>query len=378
MKRREFLKHLTVIGGSLVFGCRTSGSIGVPEEDAFSFFVLGDIHFDRLKDHDVAYVREHFKGNMRQIEHYCRVTRENSPFLLNAMKARIASTKAPVSHVLQLGDFTQGLCGNEALATQQLGDFVKWAEGFGFGVPFVVTKGNHDIIGPGGRDAYRQTVLPWVSKVLGQPIEKDRYFFRHRNCLFISWWHHTPGALEWLLKTLEQEAPKSEHVFLLSHYPIIPNSARAHWAVYLQGGRTDAMSQKVIEACGKYGVIVLSGHLHKYGVLSRKTQSGGFVQLALCSVMGERANKIRHELTTKDYGQKLIDTEPRFHPASLERRRELLKSERPHIGFFEYAHAMGFGRITVKGSKVLFEVFSGPKLELYRTHDVSKLLDGVR
>ncbi len=72
---------------------------------------------------------------------------------------------------------------------------------------------------------------------------------------------------------------------------------------------------------GTYNVVILSAHLHKYSVLSRKTAGGGFVQIAVSSVMPNRANKIKDERTTKDYGPDLVNAEPRFDPSSLERRK---------------------------------------------------------
>jgi len=375
MKRRDFIvkSGCGVIAGlgSSAFGKSISNDAA--KGDAFCFFLLGDLHYDRLIDHDFDLLSA---GHRKQIEHYSRATLENSPFLIEAMKKKISASTMPVPYIIQLGDFTQGLCGSEELATQQLTRFTKWIDDHKLGSPFVVIKGNHDITGPGAKSAYSEVVFPWQSKILNRPIETDCYFFRHKNVLIINFYEHNPNSLEWLLDTLEEEASKSEHVIVLSHAPFIANSARAHWGVYLQSGKRVEDSVTAIEALGRHKAILLTGHLHKYSVLSRKTPQGGIVQLALSSIMKDRKNAIQKELITKDYGLNLINAEPGWDPKSLERRKEIIENEKPHIQFFEYANAPGYAQITVKGKDVSFEMYAGPNFELYKKVNVSKLLEG--
>ena len=63
--------------------------------------------------------------------------------------------------VIQLGDFTEGLCGSRELQDRMFRGAIEQVKAK-IKVPFLVTKGNHDITGPGAKESYRETLLPFL------------------------------------------------------------------------------------------------------------------------------------------------------------------------------------------------------------------------
>src|SRR5215208_6796860 len=114
--RRSFLRAF----GAGVLGVR--GSFAVAEEAGEELLapMLGDLHFDHPEHHDLAWLRSTHAGDERQIENYCRVTRDWSPRLFDLARQRAADGGAAVPFLLQLGDLVEGLCGTEALAERQM------------------------------------------------------------------------------------------------------------------------------------------------------------------------------------------------------------------------------------------------------------------
>src|SRR5439155_19660420 len=59
------------------------------ETDKWACPVLGDIHFDRLEHHDMAWLEKDHPGDVRQVQNYSRVTREMLPRLMAVVKRLI-------------------------------------------------------------------------------------------------------------------------------------------------------------------------------------------------------------------------------------------------------------------------------------------------
>jgi len=89
---------------------------------AFSFVLLGDLHFDKLGHHDLAWLEKDKPDDLRQVRDYTRLTTEILPKLFATVRKTIAelrpSPEPRVACAVQVGDFVEGLCGSEALAVQ--------------------------------------------------------------------------------------------------------------------------------------------------------------------------------------------------------------------------------------------------------------------
>ena len=124
----------------------------------WSIPLLGDLHFDRLEHHDMDWLAREHPNDVRQVENYSRITRERTPKLLARVRdasEALQQAGASAPFVLQLGDLLEGLCGNEELALRQGGrEAIEFVEHARLPVPLLMTKGNHDVTGPGAATVY--------------------------------------------------------------------------------------------------------------------------------------------------------------------------------------------------------------------------------
>src|SRR5688572_33241693 len=115
LSRRQFLSTSVAASAMLVAPRWTHGADGGPNR--FSFLLLGDLHFDKLEHHDMAWVQKEKPNDIRQIENYSRISREVTPALFRTVRETIAelnrTSTTRVAFVLQAGDIVEGLCGSE-------------------------------------------------------------------------------------------------------------------------------------------------------------------------------------------------------------------------------------------------------------------------
>jgi hypothetical protein len=338
--------------------------------------MLGDIHYDQWKYHDMDWVNANRPTSMhRQIQGYVDSTDQQLPRLLTRIRHVIANAPSPVAAVLHIGDFVQGLCGSYDLQAQQSNDAIRLVEAGPLGVPFIMVKGNHDVTGPGSEQAFDDVLLPWIGKNLGQDLASANFTWRRENDLFACFDAYRPD-MTWL-HSLSKEAADARHVFFLIHPPVVPYNARADWHVF---SGPDALEDRraLMDWLGRHHAIVLSGHLHRYALLSRRTETGPFVQFAINSVVRkdqEVAEKTRTGL--RDYSPALLELEPDFSPDTRAERRRWLESEAPFINSYDYARAAGFAVLWVYEDQVEADVYLGHSEDVWRQVILSGQTPGV-
>ncbi len=126
---------------------------GSRPDSAYSFVYLGDLHFDKMAHHDLEWVKAKMPDDLRQIEDYVRITQENTPSLLRRVQAAVESSEGRIKMIVQGGDLTEGLCGRAELQELQFKDALEAMRRVMPKMPFLSVKGNHDIAGPGAREA---------------------------------------------------------------------------------------------------------------------------------------------------------------------------------------------------------------------------------
>ncbi|WP_343704498.1 metallophosphoesterase [Chitinophaga sp.] len=357
--RRQFLLTMGALSAALPLGAAAFRFTPRPG-NAFSFLLLGDLHFDKPEHHDMQYVRQFYPNDIGQIENYCRITRENFPGLMQAAKERATAMKA--DFWLQLGDFVEGLCGSETLAARQTQDFIDYVKNMQLERPFFVVKGNHDITGQGAREVYHRTVLPWQQQVLkNNPVSGANATFVYKNTRFVIFDCYTADeSLVWLQSVLSQH--REERLFFCVHQPVVPYNARANWHVFAK----PAQQQKrelLLNLLGKHKAIVLTAHLHKTSILTRRTPGGSFVQVGLGSVVPAPDAPVKDHLQGIDkYNADLLQLEPSFTPSSFAERKENIEKEAPFIRHFEYADFCGYGAVNISEDGEM-------ELEIYRNMD---------
>lgn len=392
--RRELLRTAALIPGAALL-TRAPGALAAPASSAalrpqtphpagFCFHFLGDLHFDRMQDHDMGWLMKEKPNDLRQIQNYSRLTTEVLPGLMQAVRQNIATERAAGRvhpFLLQAGDFVEGLAGTPELARQHCAAAAEFVRQSKLDTPFLFTKGNHDVTGPGSVEAFNEMLVPFLvqqkamnpSLVGLDPVNSSNYAFRYQNALFCCFDAYVENSLTWLEETLRLNPAR--HVFVVIHPPVVPYGARSLWHLYARP-RELSRREQLLDLLGKYHAIVLGGHIHKYSVLSRATGNGGkFVQVALSSVI-PRPDRAPDEVLEGlvKYTPDQILVEPRFSPANEAERRAALAAEAPAVRSFEYADAPGYARIAVGADEVEVQFFSGLSQTPWRKRNLTALL----
>ena len=372
VSRRDFVKVATIALAGFAGGCGASGqstsrAAARDQKPIYCFPLLGDIHFDKMSHHVMEWVRKEKAGDERQINNYVKVTETLTPGLLANVGAAIKGSPATVPFVVQVGDLVEGLCGSYDLHALQFRDTFAAIDAAALGVPFLITKGNHDITGPGAADSYKKDLIPWLAAQGKQEqFTGASYARKHDDDLFVFFDGYVPN-LEWLERTLQSN--KARHVFFVVHQPIIPYNARSNWGVFSREADAAKRAQ-LLALLGTHRAIVLSGHLHKYCVLTRAHDAGEIVQLAVSSVLrnaDERGATQTVLAGVEAYNESLVELEPKFSPDTDAYRRALLTAEKPSITRFAYCDVPGYAMVKVYANRVDADIMVGHSTDAWRT-----------
>jgi calcineurin-like phosphoesterase family protein len=373
--RRAFLAGAALLPLALQAGAAAS--------QPFSFIFLRDTHLDQLEHHDMAWLEREKPNDVRQVRNYSRITSEVTPQLFATLRETLAASSlkpgSEIKFIAQAGDFVEGLCGTPQLARRHASDGVAFVREAKLGAPFLIAKGNHDITGPGAREAYDEVILPFLSEQLRQAkklsgqLETGFYAFEQGNALmvFFDAYDH-PRALDWLEATLRKRT--TQHVFFFSHPPVAPYGARSNWHLYAKATER-AYRTRLLNLLGEHKAIALNAHIHKYNLLVRETPRGRFLQLAMCSVAPRPLVEPRLLLSgVQEYIPDQVKVEPDFSPANEGERRAFLQAEAQFVKQFEYGDAPGYAIVNVDGARVEADLYAGTKREPWRRLDLSALL----
>ncbi len=320
-------------------------------DDQWMLEVLGDIHFDKRSHHDMDWVAREKPDSVHAVESYSETTEKNYPALLQRVKADI-SADPTCRGLIQVGDLVQGLCGSESLAKVQCEEAIASLRDLELGVPTWITKGNHDITGPGALEAYEKFVVPFCgSNGDPEPEPNPSQFTReHNGWLIVMFDGYTNGSLDWLDKILADREPG--RLLFVVHQPVVPYNARSGWCVYGKASQSEKR-ERLIRLLGKHRAVVLSGHLHKHSFVERETAEGSFTQLSVSSVANRLDGKARDLITGIDnYTPNLVDLEPTHSPETIDARRAILAAEKPYIRRFDYGAFWGRATLHVNEDRI--------------------------
>jgi hypothetical protein len=377
--RREFMKTLfaSTAGLSLL-----PPPVRAASKAAFAFPLLGDLHYDKLSCHDLELLGREKPDDLRQVREYSSLSTETVPRLFASVRETIAalngSPDTTVPFTVQVGDLVEGLCGSGEQAQRLDNEAIAFVREARLGAPFLFTKGNHDITGPGAADAFKSVFHPFLGEqaaIFGGAgrLTAARDRIEYGNALFCFFDAYDKESLPWLEAELARRTAR--HCFLVVHPPVVPYGARSTWHLF-SGEREKAQRDRLLGLLGKHNVIVLSGHIHKYNVLVRATPGGGkFLQLALSSVINEPDPHPQHLLSgVKDYNGDQVSVEPHFSPATEPQRRAVYQVEAPLVKQFQYADLPGYASVEVNGPQVTARIYSGVGRKVWRTLALSELL----
>ena len=383
LTRRDFLKTTTIAAAGLALAPQWPRAFAAgTDRKQFSFVLLGDLHYDKLEHHDMAWVQKDKPNDVRQIEGYSRNTREVTPLLFERVRQTIAElNRTPatrVAFVLQAGDLVEGLCGSEELSVRQNSEAVGFVRDAKLGVPFLFTKGNHDITGPGAVAAYGSVFHPFLTEQAraiapaSSEVKSGSYAVDcgHAQFAFFDA-YEAARSLEWFEAVAARRT--ADHLFVVVHPPVVPYGARATWHVFANA-KDNARREKFLSLLGDQHAVVLGGHIHKYNALARSAGKGRFAQFALSSVLTAPGAKARDVLSgLETYTPDQIKVEPNFSPTNEAERRAVYEAERKFVHAFEYADLPGYAVVSVDGPRVTVKMFAGTGTELWRTVDLTAL-----
>lgn len=383
LSRRDFLKTTSAAAAGLALApglARAAASAAGAKQ--FSFMLLGDLHYDKLEHHDMAWVQKDKPNDVRQIEGYTRNTREVTPLLFARVRETIAELNrnpaTRVACVVQAGDLVEGLCGSEELSARQNSEAVAFVRDAKLGAPLLFTKGNHDITGPGSVPAFNTVFHPFlteqaraISPASGE-VKSGSYTVDCGNAQLAFFdAYEAAKSLEWFEAVAAKRT--AEHLFVVVHPPVVPYGARSTWHIFANP-KEAARREKFLSLLGGQHALVLGGHIHKYNTISRTAGKGRFAQFALSSVLTAPGAKPKDVLTgAAAYTGDQIKVEPNFSPTNEAERRAVYDAERPFVQAFEYADLPGYAVVMVDGPKATVKMFAGTGTELWRTVDLTAL-----
>lgn len=385
LTRRRFLQTSTAAAAMALAAPDLIAAVaGRPASSGqpFTFILLGDLHFDRLEHHDMAWVQREKPNDVRQIENYSRITRDVTPLLFETVRETIAELNqtpaSRVAFVLQAGDLVEGLCGNEALAVLQNAEALAFVRDANLGVPLLFTKGNHDITGPGAVAAFGSVFHPFLTDQAravdagAMKVTRGSYSVECGPALFAFFdAYEASASLEWLEAVAARRT--AEHFFVIVHPPVVPYGARSTWHLFANS-RDATRREKFLALLGAQRALVIGGHIHRFNTLSRRAGGGRFAQLALSSVLSAPVTKPKDLLSGADaYTPDQIRVEPNFSPANEAERRAVYKTESALVDAFEYADLPGYAVVRVAGPQVTVQVFAGTSRDLWRAIDLTAL-----
>lgn len=352
------------------------------KNSSMSFIFLGDMHYCDAKFYDLDAMLAEKAGDHRQItKTYAPVTKANWNDQIAQLKQVVKNTVPEVKCIVQLGDISEGLANYEGAADLMAENVTKVLRDTEMGVPWVLAKGNHDITGVGAykqdaRDAFGKYYVPFIKEQTGcENVNEGNYVYRNGDCLFVALdsWNNKVDQVKFAKDAFEGSDAK--YKFVIMHEPIVPVSERCWFFLKNDSEKREELLNVI--AANK--AIILCGHLHRYSVLRRNTESGPVVQVMAASVTNlKRKSTPGYELGLKQYGEYLVDWKPDFKPDNAEWRREVLRKEAEFVDYYKLSDLAGYGVINIDGKKgkVSMTYYSAFSDTPYDSVDLSELLNG--
>jgi len=347
----KFYKRLLFI----IIGCQIQWSS--VQAQNISFIALGDMHYDRLDDHDLDFVMTRPQDFQQIFNEYPQYTAFYMKKFLHLVKKQAISIRPEVKAVVQLGDLVQGVAGTARLARQMNRGVVDLLYEVDLPVPWVLVKGNHDVSNsPGQPEAWEEVIRPFMEGQVKKPVNHGMYTYALNDDVevfvldqFFSVDRNVPEKDMVAFLDTALANSKATYKFVVTHQPVIPVTERC-WHL-LSGIRRPVddlqLRQKFLNLLGKHKVIVLSAHLHKYSVLSRETPYGNIVQIMVNSVNRGLEPPEPKGLTTSYKGEDWVIGSPGWQPFNADLRMKILKEEKKHIKSFKVADLPGYAVISV-------------------------------
>ena len=375
LTRRQFL----ATAAALPLAVRARAEVPKPGsgDTRFTFVALGDVHFDRPEHHDMEWLRRDHPNDVAQVGNYSRITREVTPKLFDTIR-RLASDPPqgiPVRFAAQARRLRRGNVRGTRPGRAPMRGGCRLRPRGRSGRPVPYDQREPRDPGTRGRRGVQPGAAACPLRTRSARAGAGFVHGRARGCAVRLPRRLRPGRGQLAgAHASEAREPRHRHLFVLLHPPVVPFCARSTWHLYARPADAPRRT-RLLNLLGKHQAIVLTAHLHKYGVVVRKTDTGRFLQLALVSVVPRPEVRPRDEVSGLErYGPDLVTLEPRFSPQTEAARREALRAEAPFLTHFEYADAPGYALLSVGEESVTAAIHVGLDTKPWKTLDLMRLL----
>lgn len=333
---------------------------------------MGDLHYDLIEDHDMDWLSKK-PDDLRQVtQEYSIFTANHWSTFMNILRRKVATSKPPLKGIIQLGDLSEGLAGSPEKARHMAGNAIKAIHDSGLPVPWIITKGNHDITGPGAVDSFNEFYLPEIRKQTRNPDLNSAnysYSFDKVQVTCVDPWDKTADIVSFLEKELSRSDAAVK--FVAVHEPVIPVTERC-WHLFRD---QPEKREKLLEVIARNKAIVLCAHLHRYAVVRRETQYGPVVQIMVVSVVQDSNYLVPQKVLT-EYGSSLAEAVPEWQPETMEQRKQMLTEESKYITYYKQTDLPGYAiiKINSRTSNVKLQYYSAYGKKPYDKISISEIL----
>jgi len=350
-----------------------------------SFIVLGDLHYDRIEDHDMDYVKTRPQDLKQIMEEYPQYTSKYMSKFLHLIKNQTLAITPSVKAVAQLGDLVEGVAGNLVLAKKMDQEAVDLLNSVDIKVPWILIKGNHDVSNsPGQPEAWREIICPFIEGQVKKKIRNGMYTFKISDEVelfvldqFFSVDQNLPESE--MVSFLESAFAKSTatYKFVLTHQPVIP--VTDHCWHLLSGIRRpvqdSTLRNRFLNLLGKNKAIVLCAHLHQYSVLSRQTPSGPVVQIMVNSVISSFDSRSPKKTETAYKGGEWVKSNPDWQPFNQDIRFRILEEEKKYVNNFFKTDLPGYCILSIhtKAHNIMMNYYNGFSVKPSQTINITDL-----
>jgi hypothetical protein len=267
---------------------------------------------------------------------------------------------------------SEGLAGSPEKSRQMANNAMKAIEDVKMSVPWIITKGNHDITGPGAPEAFNDIYIPMIRKqTQNQNINSANYSFSFNNIQItcVDPWDKNTDFVEFLDKELSGSGAAIK--FVAIHEPVIPVTERCWHVLRNQPDKRE----KLLEVIARNKAIVLCAHLHRYSVVKRETRYGPVVQIMVVSVISDR-NYLTPKSVITRYGPSLAEDVPSWQPETLNQRKEWLSEESRYVTYYKQTDLPGYAVLKINPGKnrVILEYFAAFAKNPYDKINISALM----
>ena len=316
--------------------------------EKYSVLVFGDTHYD---SQDVRVETKLTRNKKLELARNLEIWKTNMPLLI---KAAAEKGNASADFAVQLGDLTQGDCGARELQEKSFRNVLEIFQKE-LKIPFHSVKGNHDVRGKGAHAAYNAVMLPYMSKVLKQPIPENRaanFAVMHKGDLYI-YFDSIKINVNFVYEALKKY-PDARYTFLLTHVPVLPGY-NSDWLVPKVKERPE-----FLKALAKRKVIVLCAHIHITCSIRYEIEEGDIVQFVSYSL----PSNLHREYSVIEGS--IFDL-----PAKLDKPDKLAKIKpffEPHLkDFVFHRYGGGFNVLNVSDEGVFIDLYTGEMKAPFKT-----------